>query len=220
MRIFPILFLLCSLISTAQITYYELPDGKILDFFSFEKHKNNLSDGLVLYKTISERKAHDSIIKKVTFNIVASNPDSSYYDPFAVHKKKIGEVFPLDLLDDKTAAMIQSGKPVLINYWFTSCRPCVMEIPILNELASEFKDQAQFVAITFDRSARVQQFLTRRDFNFHHQTDARPAIDKMGVAAFPMNVLLDKNGVIQQVYGDVFAERYNLSARIRELVNE
>ncbi|MBF4985169.1 hypothetical protein FNJ87_12800 [Nonlabens mediterrranea] len=48
----------------------------------------------------------------------------------------------------------------------------------------------------------------------------RLAIDAYGVQAFPMNLLLDKNGKIVEVYGDIIAEHLNLSATLREMVNE
>ncbi|GAK93134.1 thioredoxin family protein [Nonlabens ulvanivorans] len=66
----------------------------------------------------------------------------------------------------------------------------------------------------------VNYFLDKKAFNFEHITDVRPAIDDYGVQAFPMNLLLDKNGKIVQVYGDIIAEHLNLSARLREMVNE
>ena len=32
------------------------------------------------------------------------------------------------------------GKPSLINFWFTSCKPCIEEMPILNRLKGRFLD--------------------------------------------------------------------------------
>ncbi len=217
--------LLCTISLSAQITYYEVENGDILDVFALERLKKKLSEkGQVIHNTISQREAQDSLIKKVKIQIIESNPSGSYFDPFAVHRKRIGERFPIEEFLSSDSSGLQdiaiNGKPTLINFWFTSCGPCVMEIPILNEMVTEFDGEANFVAITFDRTSRVEQFLKLRKFDFDHITDVRPAIDKMGVQAFPMNVLLDKNGVIVKVYGDVFADRYNLSALIRKMINE
>src|SRR6185437_10738112 len=32
------------------------------------------------------------------------------------------------------------GKPIVINFWFTACVPCIEEMPALNELKDKFKN--------------------------------------------------------------------------------
>lgn len=213
-----------GLTSHAQITYYQLEDGTVMDFFKFEKYKKSLSTGLVIHNTVSSRKAPDSIIQTVQISIVDSNPDSNYYDPFQAHRKKIGQRFPMEtfIASDSSGLDDQdfSGKPTLINFWFTRCGPCIAEIPYLNQLQKEFKGEVNFVAITFDKKFMVNRFLDRIAFNFEHLTDVRPAIDDYGVQAFPMNLLVDKDGNILEVYGDIIAEHLNLSAQLRKMVNE
>jgi len=213
-----------SFASQAQITYYQLEDGRVMDFFKFEKYKKTLSTGLVIHNRISTREAQDSIIQTVKISIVDSNPDSNYYDPFQVHRKKIGQRFPIEEFVNNDSSGIDdvdyTGKPTLVNFWFTRCGPCIAEVPYLNQLEKEFKGDVNFVAITFDKDYVVNRFLDRLDFNFEHLTDVRSAIDDYGVKAFPMNLLIDKKGNIIEVYGDIIVEHLNLSAKLREMVNE
>lgn len=213
-----------SALSQAQITYYQLEDGRVLDFFQFEKHKKSLATGLVIHNTIRTRTAPDSVIQTVKITIVDSNPNSNYYDPFLKHREKIGQRFPMEeFVSSDSSGMDDvdyTGKPTLINFWFTNCGPCIIEIPYLNQLEKEFKGEVNFVAITFDKSYFVNRFLDRKAFNFDHITDVRPAIDAYGVKAFPMNLLIDKDGKIVEVYGDIIAEHLSLSAQLREMVNE
>ncbi|WOI23080.1 TlpA family protein disulfide reductase [Nonlabens ulvanivorans] len=221
---FIILLISAAALSQAQITYYQIEDGTVMDFFEFEKYKKTLSTGLVIHNSVSTRTAQDSVIQTVKVTVVDSNPDSNYYDPFLVHRKKIGDLFPMEEFIASDSSGIDdvdyTGKPTVVNFWFTRCGPCIIEIPYLNQLEQEFNGEVNFVAITFDKDYVVNHFLDRKAFNFEHITDVRPAIDAYGVQAFPMNLLLDKDGRIVQVYGDIIAEHLNLSATLREMVNE
>ncbi len=210
--------------SQAQITYYQIEDGRVMDFFQFEKYKKSLSTGLVLYKKLSTREAQDSVIQTVKISVVKSDPDSNYYDPFQVHREKIGQRFPMEeFVSSDSSGMDDvdyTGKPTIVNFWFTNCGPCIAEIPYLNQLEKEFRGEVNFVAITFDKSYFVNRFLDRVAFNFDHITEVRPAIDDYGVQAYPMNILLNKDGNVVQVYGDIIVEHLHLSAALREMVNE
>ncbi|RYY47233.1 MAG: thioredoxin [Sphingomonadales bacterium] len=46
--------------------------------------------------------------------------------------------------------VLQSGKPVLVDFWAEWCGPCRMIAPALEELASEMGDQVQIVKVDID----------------------------------------------------------------------
>ncbi|HEX4349208.1 MAG TPA: TIGR03435 family protein [Verrucomicrobiae bacterium] len=59
-----------------------------------------------------------------------------------------------------------TGKVVVLEFWSTSCGPCVAYIPHLNELADEFKDKpVQFIAVTDDPESVVKRFLKKTSYN-------------------------------------------------------
>ena len=54
------------------------------------------------------------------------------------------------------------GQPLLLNFWATWCKPCVKELPHLNEMAAEFAGQVTVMAVNTDNSksvAKVDQVL-------------------------------------------------------------
>jgi uncharacterized protein (TIGR03435 family) len=59
-----------------------------------------------------------------------------------------------------------TGKVVVLEFWSTSCGPCVADIPHLNELADEFTNKpVQFIAVTADPVQVIQRFLKKTPIN-------------------------------------------------------
>lgn len=102
--------------------------------------------------------------------------------------------FELTLLNgEKLNSESLKGKPTLINLWFTMCSPCIEEMPLLNEIKSQFGTDVNFIAITFEKQSDVNEFLERRDFDFVHLVDAKEYLKSLGVRTYPKTLLLDQN---------------------------
>ena len=93
---------------------------------------------------------------------------------------------------------------LLLNFWAIWCAPCREELPILQTLHQELRDEGlAIVAVNVDRGAteRVQRFAGHKglSFEFLHDPEQRVA-GSYGVVGYPTTVVIDRAGRI------VFAE--------------
>ncbi|MGC1270702.1 MAG: TlpA disulfide reductase family protein [Croceibacterium sp.] len=100
----------------------------------------------------------------------------------------------------KTLALRSTkGKPILVNLWATWCAPCVVEMPMLDELASELAGSVAVLTISEDMAGadKVGPFFAEKKFaNLPQWMDPKNdlAFAYGGGAALPLTVLYDAEG--------------------------
>jgi cytochrome c biogenesis protein CcmG, thiol:disulfide interchange protein DsbE len=139
---------------------------------------------------------------KVVQKNIKSNIDSLRFKDYSFKfEPYLGKKFPFPnfytLGDSIIDFQSLLGKPTVITFWFTACKPCVDEIPVLNQIKSKSKDNVNFVAITFETEELINKFLIKHPFDFIHVCDAQTFLDQYGVDTFPINIFLDKEGYLR-----------------------
>ena len=91
------------------------------------------------------------------------------------------------------------GEPVLLNLWATWCAPCVVEMPLLDELAADLQGQVRVLTVSEDmRGAEVvEPFFAERDLPNLPQwldPDNTLAFTFGGGPVLPLTVLYDAEG--------------------------
>lgn len=109
------------------------------------------------------------------------------------------------------------GKVVLMNFWFIHCKPCVAEIPDLNELKTKFKDKdVVFLAVALDNKKSLDKFLEIHPFDFTIIPKGRELAERFKIPHYPYNVILDKTGTLHYV-SDVLS--LNITNRLKHRIN-
>jgi thiol-disulfide isomerase/thioredoxin len=175
-------------------TYYQAPNGKVFTAQEYQEAKLKMSErGEIKEVILSSIERNDSIIK--LFNTTVKEENS-----YAEIDKFIGEKLPFESLIDLAGNKINlnslNGKPTMVNLWFVNCKPCIEEIPELNRIKKNYGDRVNFLAVTFNSKEVVNKFLSKNQFDFNHIIDAQSEIDKLNNNSYPLNLYLDKNGII------------------------
>lgn len=123
-------------------------------------------------------------------------------------RNKIGKHFPIErYMKEKNKPFHQDelkGKMTVINFWSTTCEPCIEELPYLNRLSEIFKDKVNFIAITYDRREKVDQFLPKHSFNYKQITEAAEEMKNYFVQIkIPLTFIVDRKGNIREITGNL-----------------
>jgi peroxiredoxin len=92
------------------------------------------------------------------------------------------------------------GRPVIINYWATWCRPCEAEMPALQAVYEKYEDDGLVIlAINTTESTQViTSFVEERDLTFPILLDNRSTVARAyKVQAYPSTYFIDGEGVIR-----------------------
>ncbi|MCS3871221.1 thiol-disulfide isomerase/thioredoxin [Chryseobacterium ginsenosidimutans] len=121
-------------------------------------------------------------------------------------ENKIGKHFPIENYKNQENSNFNvddlKGKMSFINFWSTTCEPCITELPYLNKMKETLGNKANFIAITQDNKDKVEKFLAKREFNFLHITDSGQELKSyFPILRNPMTFIVDKNGNIQEITG-------------------
>lgn len=106
----------------------------------------------------------------------------------------------IDLKSDKI--ILPEQKIVLIDFWFSRCKPCLVQLPKLKEIYERFASTNKFeiIGISTDTSINIDLWKKRvsenqlkwKNYLDEHAFES----NKEKIRSFPTNFLVDANGVV------------------------
>ena len=118
----------------------------------------------------------------------------------------------------------QKGKVVFINFWATWCPPCIAEMPSIQSLYNEFKDndKVMFLMVDVDnKPEKSQKFMDKRKFDMPVYTPASVIPTSYMDRSIPTSLVLNKYGKVvfkHEGLGDYSNKEF--TAFISQLINE
>ena len=134
------------------------------------------------------------------------------------------EVQTLDGTKVPIASLHQTGKPTILSFWATWCKPCINELNSLAERYEELQEElgVTLVAVSIDdsrTSPKVGPFVAGQGWDYTVVLDPNSDLRRaMGVNNVPHTFLLNGAGeIVWQVNKYVPGEEEVLIAEIRKL---
>jgi beta-lactamase regulating signal transducer with metallopeptidase domain/peroxiredoxin len=102
------------------------------------------------------------------------------------------------------------GKVVLLDFWATWCRPCVAQLPQMQQLHEEFKADDRFVMIGMSLDwdlEKARGFLAEKQLKWPQASlgnmDTSTIVKQYGVGSIPETILIDPQGKILAMGGEM-----------------
>ena len=113
--------------------------------------------------------------------------------------------FP-NLDGNKVSLTDYRGKVVLLNIWATWCAPCVAEMPSMQKLYQELKDEGFLIlAVSLDESGVevVKPFVEKHKLDFPVLLDTKGEIKSLyQITGIPESFVIDKSGaLVEKIVG-------------------
>ncbi|MDH3627600.1 MAG: TlpA family protein disulfide reductase [Acidobacteriota bacterium] len=123
-------------------------------------------------------------------------------------------------LDGNVVQLVDTtGDVRLIVFWATWCPPCREEIPLLNDLHTQYgEDGLHILAISDESESVLRAFAKQHEMIYSNLVDDGEAYELYRPPGLPMALLVDGDGRIRDTFNGKTPRRA-LEPKIRELLN-
>jgi len=149
-----------------------------------------------------------------TLDARLTTPGEVPYPTIATNSEVAGTSLPqasLLTLDNKpidSTALI--GKPLILNFWYSTCEPCRREMPVLAASAATHSSTVRFIGVNMNDSIETAAAFVAK-YNVLYDIMFDPSglfISTLGIGTAPMTLFVDAQGIIvDQVAGEITADK-------------
>jgi cytochrome c biogenesis protein CcmG/thiol:disulfide interchange protein DsbE len=137
-------------------------------------------------------------MKLILFSVLASLllSNSSVYA-----QKNLPDVNVKTLEGEEVSASAfdNDGKPIVVHFWATWCKPCILELNTIDEEYADWQEETgvKIIIVSIDdarNAAKVKPFVSGKGWTYEVYSDVNGTLkEAMGVENVPHSFLLDGN---------------------------
>ncbi len=148
---------------------------------------------------------NDSILVKLGEDYVGAFKHMELYSPDLTYKDKFNE-FDFSLLsgsiygkDEKVKLSDLKANIIILDFWYTSCYPCIKGIPAVNRLYRDYKDRGiavfgvNMIDDEVESKARLEKFFRNNQMEYPSIMLDSGQDRQVGINAYPKLLILDQN---------------------------
>jgi len=124
-----------------------------------------------------------------------------------LRKKMIGKELPNITFRDSLGKTFDlrslKGKMIAINVWAFGCKPCIAEMPKLNEIVKKYNKQVNFISILGPKAFSHSELKAKYNIDFDYTTlGTYDNIIKLWELkmVYPTHIILDKEGKVLDLF--------------------
>ncbi|MCG8184114.1 TlpA family protein disulfide reductase [Tenacibaculum piscium] len=109
------------------------------------------------------------------------------------------------------------NKVIFVNFWATWCPPCIAEMPSIQKLYDDYKDEVTFIFVNNENWNTISDFYVEKNYNLPTYTGITDTPPELKSSSIPATFIIDKKGhIIADKKG---ASNWN-SKKVRTLLDE
>jgi len=141
-------------------------------------------------------------MKKITALLLLIFVLSFYINAQETQSLKKVATIDIKTLDGKTVSSStfnNDGKPIILSFWATWCRPCLKELTAINDVYEEWQEETgvKLIAVSVDDSKTVRNvapMVNGKEWNFEFYLDENGDFKRaMSVNLIPHTFILNEN---------------------------
>lgn len=149
------------------------------------------------------RSSSDDVDAKLTGDLAGGVQDPTIGTNVPVEGTPFPSVSLTEASSGDVVPIVVSGRPMVVNFWYSTCEPCRREMPVLARSSQDFAGKVDFVGVNpLDSANEALDFAAR--YNVTYPTYLDPdgiLLSAAGVGTMPVTLFVDANGVIVEQYG-------------------
>lgn len=196
-----------------------LPNGTILPGEKFDSLEKAWGKGRISFRhsTTNDKKGIMHLIQ-VTDEMLQRSEATRTEALNKIINKPAPDFELIDLAGNKWSLASLKGKTVVLNFWSTSCGPCIQEMPELNKLVNSYPaGEVVFLALNPEDIAQTKSFLKKHSFQYTLLPNAKLMNEQFNIDSWPTSIVIDQKGIVKMIMGSSSTIREELEAAIEKV---